>query len=146
MTTNIFQSATVPYSCQQMFTLVNDVASYPDFIPFCQSSAQRPLQDNTVEASLTFSFFMISQSLTTHNVLEAPHKITMTLADGPLTTLDGYWLFEPEDKGCKISFSLQFTSDNPLFNRTFSPLFQQAMAKMVNTFTQRAQTIYGPID
>ena len=34
----ITRTALVPFSAQQMFTLVNDVTAYPDFLPGCSGT------------------------------------------------------------------------------------------------------------
>ena len=38
MSTHIQRSALLPYPAQALFDLVNDVASYPDFLPWCAAS------------------------------------------------------------------------------------------------------------
>ena len=48
----IERSATVPYSAQQMYDLVNDVARYPEFIPFCLQGVVHEHRSDFMRASL----------------------------------------------------------------------------------------------
>lgn len=38
MTTHIQRSALLPYPAQALYDLVNDVARYPEFLPWCSST------------------------------------------------------------------------------------------------------------
>ena len=38
MSTRIQRSALLPYPAQALYDLVNDVASYPQFLPWCSAS------------------------------------------------------------------------------------------------------------
>ncbi|PKM01470.1 MAG: ubiquinone-binding protein, partial [Gammaproteobacteria bacterium HGW-Gammaproteobacteria-6] len=38
MTTHIQRSALLPYPAQALFDMVNDVASYPQFLPWCSAT------------------------------------------------------------------------------------------------------------
>ena len=38
MTTHISRSALLPYPAQALYDLVNDVARYPEFLPWCSTA------------------------------------------------------------------------------------------------------------
>ncbi|OZB56036.1 MAG: hypothetical protein B7X35_07200 [Halothiobacillus sp. 14-56-357] len=48
--TNITRQIHVPYSAAQMYHLVNDVAAYPEFLPWCDASRVLRVQDNEMDA------------------------------------------------------------------------------------------------
>jgi ribosome-associated toxin RatA of RatAB toxin-antitoxin module len=60
------------YTCNQLYEIVTDVASYPRFLPFCTSSRilsvrQNPRQENTstltiMDAELTVGFLSFKES------------------------------------------------------------------------------------
>ncbi len=137
------KTATVPYTPEQMFDLVNDVASYPQFLPWCQSSQINSIDKNTVAASLVFAAGPFSKSFTTCNSLQRPNKIGLQLSDGPFNTLAGEWLFEATDEGCNVSLSLNFTYANRLAENAIGLIFEQAVEKMLPCFVQRAEEVYG---
>jgi ribosome-associated toxin RatA of RatAB toxin-antitoxin module len=47
MTTRVQRSEWVPYTAEQMFHLVNDVESYPEFLPHCRSARILESRDGT---------------------------------------------------------------------------------------------------
>ena len=58
------KSVLVPYSAQQMFTLVDNVADYPQFMPWCGGTGVIPVDENTVHATVHIDYHHIKQSFT----------------------------------------------------------------------------------
>jgi ribosome-associated toxin RatA of RatAB toxin-antitoxin module len=85
----IHRSASVPYTPAQMFDLVNDIGSYPRFLPWCK--AARVLQRDTrqIRAMLTVAKRGVEKSFTTLNLLQPPQRIEIRLVEGPFRRLDG---------------------------------------------------------
>ncbi|MFZ0153612.1 type II toxin-antitoxin system RatA family toxin, partial [Pseudomonas sp.] len=52
MTTHIQRSALLPYPAQALYDLVNDVAGYPEFLPWCSSTTVLEVSDTLMRASL----------------------------------------------------------------------------------------------
>lgn len=52
MTTHIQRSALLPYPAQALYDLVNDVASYPEFLPWCSASTVIETSDTHMRAKL----------------------------------------------------------------------------------------------
>ena len=48
----IEHSATVPYSAEAMYTLVNDIKSYPEFIPACSQADIQEATENQITAKI----------------------------------------------------------------------------------------------
>ncbi len=53
--TEIQRSAQVPYTAAQMYQLVNDVASYPEFLPWCDHVDVLQRTDSEVVARVTLT-------------------------------------------------------------------------------------------
>ena len=83
------KSMLVPYSAEQMFALVDGVADYPQFMPWCGGTSVTAVDGNTVHATVHINYHHVKQSFTTENVRLAPQRIDMTLKDGPFQHLDG---------------------------------------------------------
>lgn len=106
MTTRIQRSALLPYPAQALFDLVNDVASYPQFLPWCRASEVLEVSETHMLASLEVAKGSIGQRFVTRNVLLPGQRIEMNLQEGPFTSLHGVWEFKAlGDKACKISLT-----------------------------------------
>ena len=87
----INRSALVMYSVEQMYKLVNDIVSYPQFIPNCGDSKIISIQGNEVTAALMVSKGGLKKWFTTKNTLINENKVKLDLEDGPFKKLTGYW-------------------------------------------------------
>ncbi len=144
MTTHIQRSALLPYPAQALYDLVNDVASYPEFLPWCSSTTVIEETDVLMRASLEVAKAGLSQKFVTCNTLAPGQSIVMNLEEGPFTELHGVWQFKAlTDKACKISLDLSFEYAGPLVRATLGPLFNQAANTLVDAFCQRAKQLYG---
>ena len=144
MTTHIQRSALLPYPAQALYDLVNDVASYPEFLPWCSASEVLESSEAQMRASLTVAKGGISQRFITRNQLVPGESIVMELEQGPFRQLHGIWHFKAlTDKACKISLDLSFDYDGPLIKATLGPLFNQVANTMVDAFCQRAKQLHG---
>lgn len=144
MTTRIQRSALLPYPAQALYDLVNDVASYPQFLPWCSASEVLEVSETHMLASLEVAKGGIGQRFVTRNVLLPGQRIEMNLQEGPFSSLNGVWEFKAlGDKACKISLDLTFDYAGPLVRATLGPLFNQAANTMVDAFCQRAKQLYG---
>ena len=144
MATRIQRSALLPYPAQALFDLVNDVAGYPRFLPWCSASEVLEVSETHMLASLEVAKGGIGQRFVTRNVLQPGQRIEMNLQEGPFTSLHGVWEFKAlGEKACKISLDLTFDYAGPLVRATLGPLFNQAANTMVDAFCQRAKQLYG---
>ena len=138
------RSALVPYSAEQMFSVVNDVKAYADFLPWCDQSEVLEENDAEMVARLSIARSGIRQSFTTRNRLNCPTGIDIRLIDGPFSRLQGSWRFDPlGHEGCKVIMRLSFGFDNKLINLAVSKVFETAADNMVDAFCARADSLYG---
>ncbi len=140
----IEKSALVLFSAEQMYKLVNDVKSYPEFLDGCYETEVHEKSDSHMLASLGLKQGLISLQLTTRNSLIQNHSIHMQLENGPLKSLEGRWWFHPlGQQGCKVMLKLEFEVDNKLLGGGVSILLSKIGAQMVQAFSKRAEDIYG---
>ncbi len=134
----------MPYPARALYDLVNDVASYPQFLPWCLAAEVLESNDHLMRATLKVGRAGISQQFTTRNALVPGESITMKLEQGPFSALHGVWQFQAlSDKACKITLDLSFEYSGALVKATLGPLFNQAATTMVDAFCQRAKQLYG---
>lgn len=140
----IQRSALLPFSAQVLYDLVNDVASYPQFLPWCASSEVLEVSAEQMTARLTIAKGGVNQSFVTRNTLVPGERIEMNLVEGPFSRLNGVWHFKSlGEHACKISLDLSFDYAGTLAKATLGPLFNQAANTMVDAFCQRAKQLYG---
>ncbi|MBD2796622.1 type II toxin-antitoxin system RatA family toxin [Xenorhabdus sp. 18] len=140
----ISRSALVPYSVEQMYKLVNDVTSYPDFLPGCVGSRVISSSNNEMTASVDVAKAGISKTFVTRNTLFDNKRINMQLVDGPFRKLMGGWHFTPlSEDACKVELHLDFEFTNKLIELAFGKVFKELAGNMVQAFTQRAREVYS---
>ena len=142
--TRIEKTALVKFSAQQMFDLVNDIESYPQFLPWCSQSRIIKREGNIVEAELSISKGGFQKSFSTRNELDMGKEITVSLIDGPFSHLAGIWQFQPlREDASKILFNLDFELSGRLASLAFGAVFNQICNTMVSSFTTRAKQVYA---
>ncbi len=90
----ISRTALVPYSAEQMYQLVNDVQSYPQFYRV-HWKPDSGVHSGQMTAAVDVSKAGISKTFTTRNQLTSNQSILMSLVDGPFKKLIGGWKFTP---------------------------------------------------
>lgn len=144
MTHRVERSALVDYSDRQMFDLVNDIEAYPEYMSDCVGAQVLRRGDDWLEARLELQKAGVSQSFVTHNRLEPPHRMTMSLVDGPFSHLEGCWSFEPiNDSACRVSLELEFEMRNRLLGMAVGKFFESAASHQVDALCARARQMYG---
>ncbi len=140
----IERSAIVPYSPKQMYDLVNDIPSYPKFLPWCRSAKVLSQADNQICACLDVAKGAVQRSFSTCNNLQPNQRIEMHLKEGPFKDLFGLWQFEDiQGRGSKVSLTLSFEFSNKILELALSPVFCYMANNMVDAFQKRAQQVYG---
>ena len=140
---SINRSALVMYSASDMYKLINDVNSYPQFLPGCKSAKIISEQQDSMIASLLVSKGGIEKWFTTENTLEENSKISMSLKDGPFKKLVGYWQLTPlSDEACKVELILDYEFSSKLIAMAFGRIFDSLANSMVSAFTTRAKEVY----
>ena len=145
------RSALVPYTPAQMYSLVNDVAGYPAFVPWCAASLVTDRSADALTATLEIHRAGLAVSLTTRNTLVAGESITMVLVEGPLRAFTGRWDFVPiraagaggELRGCRVELRVGFEFRNAALGLVMGPVFESSWDSLVDAFVTRANGIYG---
>jgi coenzyme Q-binding protein COQ10 len=133
-----------PYTPQQLFDLVSDVARYPEFLPWCRAARILERKENEFLGELVISFAHLTESYVSRVTLHPSHAIDVVLVRGPFEHLTNNWKFTPgKDGGTVIDFSLDFKFRSKILEKMIGPLFSKATAKMVSAFKARADVLYG---
>ncbi|MEL7298043.1 MAG: type II toxin-antitoxin system RatA family toxin [Pseudomonadota bacterium] len=138
------RTALVAHSAEQMFDLVDDVSSYPEFLPWCSDAVEHERSLEEVHATLELNKGGVSKRFTTRNVRERGESLEMQLVDGPFSHLHGVWLFESlGPDGSKVSLNIDFEFANVMVGMMFGAFFEQTCNSLVDAFIQRADDVFG---
>lgn len=139
----IQRSALVHFSAEQMYRLVNDVDSYPEFLPGCVGSQIIDQDEQTMTASVQVAKAGIRNEFTTQNTLHPHDKIELKLVKGPFKQLSGAWYFQSlSEDACKVILELEFEFSNRLVAMAFGKIFKELAGAMVQAFSNRAKQVY----
>ena len=141
----VHKSVLIWYSANQMYDLVADVASYPQFLPWCGGVDIHEATAESMRATIHIDFKGVKQSFSTENAQVPGREIHLQLVEGPFSDLRGHWLFTPieVDKACKIDFELHYNFSSRLVEAVIGPVFGHIAKTFVEAFVQRAEKVYG---
>ena len=138
------RSAIVAFTPAQMFALVNDVARYPEFLPWCAAARVERLSETSVNAAITVARDPLRAEFTTHNTLVPDAEIAMHLTDGPFRHMEGLWRFAAiGGSGTRVNFRVEFEFKSRLMAVALNSTFERMCSTLVDAFAQRAHAIYG---
>ena len=138
------KSILIEYSARQMFDLVEDVESYPGFLPWCGATQVGFRDERRTVATLHINFHGVKAHFTTENAKECPSWMSLQLVDGPFRHLEGGWRFKPlAEHACKIEFHISYEFSNKFFEKIIGPVFNQIASTFVEAFVKRARQVYG---
>ena len=141
---SIHRTAEVAYTPTQMFDLVNDVESYPQFLHWCHAARIERSEGDIVEAALEIGLAGVYKTMRTRNRLERPERISIELLAGPFRHLEGEWHFKQRASGgCEVELLLSFDMTSSPLNMVFVPLFEEIVRTQVTAFVERAAELYG---
>jgi ribosome-associated toxin RatA of RatAB toxin-antitoxin module len=139
----IRRSAIVEHSAALMYALVDDIAAYPSFLPWCNEVQVEQVGEKK-RATLTASLRGIRQSFTTLNENSPGEAIDMRLVQGPFRRFDAAWRFTELGSGAsQIEFTLRYQFTSRALGLLLEPLFNHIADTMVDAFTRRADELHG---
>lgn len=140
----VHRSALLFYSAADMYALVSDIESYPDFLPWCRSTRILDRKDDELEVYIEMVTGGVQKSFTTYNRLQPYETIEIHLLEGPFQRLEGLWQFQPlRDEACKVSLDMEFEFASRFLHIAIAPVFAQVANSLLDSFYKRAVEMYG---
>ena len=134
----------LPYSPEQLFDLVADVARYDEFLPWVVAVRVRSASAAEIVADLVVGFNAFKERFTSKVALDKPGRIAVDYIEGPLKYLRNEWTFEPApDGGTIVHFSVDFAFRSRIFEALAGQMFDRALRRMTGAFETRAAALYG---
>ena len=142
------ETRTLPYTANQMYGLVADVAHYPEFLPWTAAARIRSRKDEgdheVMLADIVVSFKVFRERFGSRVTLwPARKRIDTEYIEGPFRHMQSRWEFEDVEGGCKVHFEVDFEFRNMLLQKAAGLFFFEAMQRIVRAFEKRADELYG---
>ena len=134
------RSALVSQPPAKLFALINDIESYPQFLPWCTHARVLSRSPTEILATLGVRQGGLRGEFTTRNTLEPERRIGMQLVSGPFRTFSGEWLLAPIEGGCRVELAMRFAFSNPLTAMLFEPKFAATIGSLIEAFVERARS------
>ena len=134
------KNAYVNFSAEQMFFLVDDIKSYPEFLPWCTKTIIHERTESSVRATIKLSKSGVSSKFTTCNTMISSQKIDLLLEEGPFSYFKGTWLFESvSDEETKLRFQMSYTINNPITDLLFSKNIDVVSQRIIEAFKNKIE-------
>jgi len=133
------RSALVNRPPAEVFALINDIESYPQFLPWCTHARVEARSPTQIVATIGVRQGALRGEFTTRNTLDPVRSVSMQLVSGPFRTLEGEWLLTPIESGCRVELTMRFAFSNRLSALLFEPLFAETIGSLVDAFVARAR-------
>jgi ribosome-associated toxin RatA of RatAB toxin-antitoxin module len=124
-----------------VFGLINDIESYPQFLPWCTHARVLSRSPTEIVATIGVRQGALHGEFTTRNTLVADSSIRLELVSGPFRTLQGEWRLTPIDTGCRVELTMRFAFSNRLTGLLFEPKFAETIGSLVDAFVARARAM-----
>ena len=141
----------LPHTPTQLFDLVADVESYPDFLPWCLAvriKERNPTYDTDcptfIVADMVIGFKIFRERFTSRVECQRPDRIDVNYTNGPFKYLNNHWVFtKVGTSSCEIDFFVDFEFRSIILQKAIGIVFNEAVQKMVNAFEARANILYN---
>jgi len=136
----------MPYTAKQMYDLVADVETYPDFLPWCAATRIRKVTKDShktiIEADLIIAFKVFRERFGSRVTLkDEKFSIDVEYLDGPFKYLNNHWIFRDVDGGCEADFFVDFEFKSRVLQALIGVVFNEAMQRIVKAFEMRADDL-----
>lgn len=139
----------VYHSADQMFDLVADIESYPEFVPLCQEHAVVSRKTSGAReilmTEMTVAYKIFRETIRSRDTLDRSNgRILVESINGPLRRLRSLWTFEPRaDDSCDVGFDLSYEFASPMLALLARGVLDAAFSRYIQAFERRADEIYG---
>jgi coenzyme Q-binding protein COQ10 len=144
----------VSHSAAEMFALVCDVESYPQFLPLCEGMKIRRRTQTApgvevLVAEMQVGFKAICERYTSRVTCDANKlEVRVDYLDGPFRKLDNRWTFREEAPGPNgkprslVDFFIAYEFKSMALGLVMGAMFDKAFQKYADAFAKRADEVY----
>lgn len=139
----------LPYTPDQLLSLVGDVERYPEFVPWIGAMRTwnaRELGEgvDTLDAETSVGFSFLKERFATRVRRDANgRQIDVDLLSGPFRKLANRWKFFADEGGTRVEFDIDFEFKSRLLDGLLKANFHHAVDRLMGCFEDRAKALYG---
>ena len=127
------------HSCDNLFDIVADIESYPEFLPACKEAEILERHKNHMIARLTVGYGPLLETFISRVFLDRElGVIHVQLEEGPLKNLDCKWSFTQKEEGCQTICMLDFNFQQGMLAWIAAPIMDHAAQRLMDSFIKRA--------
>ena len=139
----------IRHQWSDLFDLVADIESYPNFVPCCQATKVMARKGDGTDTTVIMSRMTVGVSAlrvsyanrTLTDLRE--RRITVESVDGPLRHLRAVWEFAPDgDEWTDVSFAVSYEFSSPMLAVLASGIFESMFRQILDAFEQRADQLF----
>mgnify|MGYP001326242954 CR=1 FL=1 len=135
----IYKEEDINIDIQTIFNLINDIESYPTYLPWCTQTEVQEESENIIIGKIYISKSFIKWNFSTKNTITKNKSIMLEFVDGPFENLDGKWLFTSiDDYNTKVSLEINYKFKSSLIELSIEPIFASIMNSILKSFVQQA--------
>jgi ribosome-associated toxin RatA of RatAB toxin-antitoxin module len=136
------KSVIVDRPAPRMFELVEDVESYPEFLPWCAGTEVFERTPEITMARLDIDYHGLTSHIATRNLKRPPEGMVLEFVEGPFERFRGHWRFVAlGEDGCRVEFALDYAFSNVALEAVLGPVFGHIIETLVDRFVERAESI-----
>jgi coenzyme Q-binding protein COQ10 len=134
----------LPFNSSQLYAIIIDVETYPDFLPWCTSAKiLNKIDDNNFDAELTVGYKVIDEKYTSRIKAKSGKKINSKAISGPFKVLESIWTFKDiKNETCEVEFLIEYEFKSFFLDKIMGSIFKKATIKMLDAFEKRAKNLY----
>ena len=137
------EQKTLPYTADELFSVVADVKEYPTFVPWCRSAHIQREDPGEIIADLGIGFGPFQESFTSDVRLDRPRQVLVRATEGgPLEHLTNTWTFTPAASGTHVDLVVDFQFKTHLLDHVANNMFHQAATRMMGAFESRVHLFH----
>ncbi len=137
------ETRTLPYGQNDLFDLVADVESYPEFLPWCVGSKVFDRNERQFLATLTIGYGGLREDYTSRVELNPYSSIKATAVEGPFKYLINSWTFATAGHDrTAVSCVIDFELNSWLLSKALTPVLSVASRELLAAFEMRAAKKY----
>ena len=125
-------------SAENLYSLVSDVESYSEFIPWCEKSIiERRIHDYFF-AKLNMKYLLFSGSFVSKVTLyDYERRINALGVKGSFRYLEANWIFDEYDDGTLVSVNLELDLNNIILEKAIDSASSILIKETISSFEKR---------
>ena len=140
----VTRSAIVEHPVAALYALIEDIESYPSFLPWCREAKVRSREEGRTVATISVGLRGVRQAFTTENRNVPNASIDMRLVEGPFKRFAALWRLTPLGaQAARVEFSMEYEFSSRVLVRVLEPLFSHIADTMVDAFVRQADVRRG---